>query len=235
VVKDSSGCLNDGLGNSWSIKIEDREISLRKEFKSPTLTPVTVLEVMSQALLVPVEVLIDKKGPYRNLAVYRIKKYTTVPNKAIGQLFENISYSTVSQIAIRFEKRLEADADLRQITENIKNLLSNVKGCPQFVPFGALTLAILCAVAVTPQAQAISYTGSLTGQGGGIIGTQDWDSASTALSWTVKEVGTSGGFILWEYDYTFTVPNKGISHVIIEVSPGQTIVILTSFWETAKG
>jgi len=120
--------VQDVICRMGSTKIEGREISFREELKSPMLMPVTVLEVMSHALLVPIEVLIDKKRHYRNLAVYLIKKYTTLPNIAIGQLFGNISYSAVSQIAIRFEKRLEADADLRKITENIKCLLSNVKG-----------------------------------------------------------------------------------------------------------
>jgi putative transposase len=120
--------VEDIICRMGSTKIEDREISLRNELKLPMLTPVTVLEVMSQGLHVPVEVLIDKKGDYRSLAVYLIKKCTTVPNKAIGELFGNISYSAISQIAIRFQKRLEADAGLRQITSNIKNLLSNVKG-----------------------------------------------------------------------------------------------------------
>jgi hypothetical protein len=74
-------------------------------------------------------------------------------------------------------------------------------------------------LAATTSVQAISYTGSLTGNGGGIIATDGWNSASTIFTWTVQDVGTSGGFILWEYDYTFTVPTKNISHFIIEVSP----------------
>lgn len=68
-------------------------------------------------------------------------------------------------------------------------------------------------------AYAISYTGNLTVSGGGIIATDGWNDPSTIFSWTVESVGSSGGFILWEYDYTFTVPTKNISHIIIEVSP----------------
>lgn len=66
----------------------------------------------------PIEGLTDKKGPYRNLAVYLIKNHTAVPNETVGQLFGNISYPAVSQIAIRFKKRLNADASLRQVTED---------------------------------------------------------------------------------------------------------------------
>ncbi len=66
-------------------------------------------------------------------------------------------------------------------------------------------------------AKAITYTGSLTGNGGGIIATDGWNSSSTVFSWEVMQVGA-----LWEYDYTLTVPTKGISHLIIEVSPDTT-------------
>jgi REP element-mobilizing transposase RayT len=118
----------DVIGRMGGTKIEDKEVALRKELKSPVLMPITVLEVISQAVQVPLAVIVDKKGQYRNLAVYLVKKYTIEPNKDIGRLFGNISYSAISQIAIRFEKRIEADAGLRQTTERIKNLLSNVKG-----------------------------------------------------------------------------------------------------------
>ena len=65
--------------------------------------------------------------------------------------------------------------------------------------------------------KAITYTGSLTGNGGGIIATDGWNSSSTVFSWEVMQVGA-----LWDYDYTLTVPTKGISHLIIEVSPDTT-------------
>lgn len=113
------------MGNS---KIEDREVALRKELRSPMLMSVTALEVISQALHIPVAAIVDQKGHYRNLTVYLVKKYTTEPNKEIGRIFGNISYSAVSQIAKRFGKKLETDVNLRQATERIENLLSNVKG-----------------------------------------------------------------------------------------------------------
>lgn len=68
----------------------------------------------------------------------------------------------------------------------------------------------------------ITYSGSLSWKTG-ISATEQWADAATVFSWDVKEAGTSGGFILWEYDYTFKVPAKDISHVIIEVSDGAKI------------
>lgn len=67
-------------------------------------------------------------------------------------------------------------------------------------------------------AYAYQYDGSISVDDGGIFATQKWNADSTKLEWTVKDIGTSGGFILWQYDYTFTVPDKNISHIIIEVS-----------------
>jgi len=60
---------------------------------------------------------------------------------------------------------------------------------------------------------ATTYSGSVSGDGGGLLGTNEWDSENVILSWDV----TSGSGS-WEYRYTFTVPSKGISHLIIEVS-----------------
>ncbi len=83
-------------------------------------------------------------------------------------------------------------------------------------------MAVLTWMLIIPigYAQAVTYTGSLSGDDGGIIGTGSWDSPDTMLSWTVQDVGVLDGYILWQYDYTFTVPYKDISHLIIEVSPG---------------
>lgn len=83
-----------------------------------------------------------------------------------------------------------------------------------------LTCACLLGVAGSQVGNAVSYTGSLNGGvGGGLVTTDGWTSSSTSLSWTVQDIGTVGGFVLWQYDYTFTVPTKNISHFIIEVSP----------------
>ncbi len=100
----------------------------------------------------------------------------------------------------------------------------------QFMVVGLLAWLLL---GFTVSAQAIEYSGSLTGDGGGIIASDGWNNTSTVFSWNVKDVGTSGGLILWEYDYTLTVPSKNISHVIIEVSPDSTQQDFSSgTWDT---
>jgi hypothetical protein len=81
-----------------------------------------------------------------------------------------------------------------------------------------LILSVLLLLLTGMNAEAITYTGNLTGAGGGIIATADWNSPSTSFGWTVTSVGTAGGFILWQYDYTFSVPQKAISHLLLEVT-----------------
>jgi hypothetical protein len=72
-------------------------------------------------------------------------------------------------------------------------------------------------------AGAYSFTGSLgnVSGSGGLFATDGWSDgdkspdADSLLEWTVDDT-TNAGY--WTYDYTFTVDEKGISHVIIQVS-----------------
>lgn len=66
------------------------------------------------------------------------------------------------------------------------------------------------------QSWALVYTGSLNaGDNGGLFATGSWSSSDTVLSWSVFQ---NEGTDFWTYEYTFIVPSKEISHVIIEVS-----------------
>jgi len=86
----------------------------------------------------------------------------------------------------------------------------------------SLFVALLCVVALASQAQAVTYTGSLSGGGPGIIATDGWNNSQTSFSWTVTSVGEVDGNILWKYDYAMVVPQKNISHFIVEVTPEAT-------------
>jgi hypothetical protein len=84
-----------------------------------------------------------------------------------------------------------------------------------------LIASVILAVVVTVPATA--FSGSLTGGGGGITAPAYgpspspnlWDSKSTVFSWDVTFDDVKD---LWFYQYDLVVPEKGISHVIIEVS-----------------
>lgn len=73
-----------------------------------------------------------------------------------------------------------------------------------------LILTLVLALGATLTA---AYTGSLTGSGGGIVATQSWNSPATTFSWDVSQQGN-----YWFYEYTFSVPAKDISHLILETS-----------------
>lgn len=86
-------------------------------------------------------------------------------------------------------------------------------------------LRVLCVVLLVTGIASTSlagYTGSLNYSDGVINGTgspglNPWLAAGTVFSWDVTDLGSS--FI---YKYTLTVPEKDISHFIIEVSPSFT-------------
>ena len=73
-----------------------------------------------------------------------------------------------------------------------------------------IILVLTLALASNGSADSISGPSS----GGELYATYQWDSSNTTFSWSVTQPGPSK----WEYDYTFTVPSKGISHLIIQVS-----------------
>jgi chromosomal replication initiation ATPase DnaA len=62
------------------------------------------------------------------MALYLIKKYSTLSLKTIGKLFD-MDYSTVSQACKKFEKRMQKDknslSEIKTIEEDLRR--SNVK------------------------------------------------------------------------------------------------------------
>jgi len=80
---------------------------------------------------------------------------------------------------------------------------------------------LVCLLAVTPVSMAVNFTGSLSSEDGGILGSGPWvtETTPTTLVWVVDNETTPG---YWHYSYTFAVPRKDISHLIIEISPDLT-------------
>lgn len=81
-------------------------------------------------------------------------------------------------------------------------------------------MAVLAVVLTAVVAQGAVYTGTLTGDGGGIFATDGWNSTLTSFTYTVTVPEGPG---LVNYKYEFSVPEKGISHLIIEVSDNFTL------------
>ena len=74
------------------------------------------------------EDIMQKKGLYRNMAIYLTKKHTGLTNRQIGEIFGNIGYSGVSRVHERFGERLSKDRALADAVDRIEASLSNVKG-----------------------------------------------------------------------------------------------------------
>jgi hypothetical protein len=84
-------------------------------------------------------------------------------------------------------------------------------------------LGAVCFLAFLPAVSSADlYSGSINaGAGGGLIGTQQWGSDKTTLSWEIIKKNS-----LYSYSYTFIipVPNRPIDYVIIEVKDKNLIL-----------
>lgn len=90
----------------------------------------------------------------------------------------------------------------------------------------------LLALSLATSVQAISYTGSLSYAGGGIVTDplpSIWANNSTTFSWTVTDTdtGLQAGWWRYTYEWNATKPpgvsgGDGLSHLIIELSPNIT-------------
>lgn len=78
------------------------------------------------------------------------------------------------------------------------------------------TLVLMLALALPAPSLAVIYTGSLTNDGSGILGTGNWvfQPNTTSLSWSVSDNVDQS----WHYSYTFSHPSGATSHFILEVS-----------------
>ena len=87
-------------------------------------------------------------------------------------------------------------------------------------------VAVVCGALLTAVPAVADFSGSLTSEDGGLDGREQWiDPGHSTISWAVtwNEVRNA-----WHYDYTFTVPEFAISHMIIEVSDD---FILDDIWD----
>ena len=98
-----------------------------------------------------------------------------------------------------------------------------------------MTLIAVLLLAVAGGAVADTYVGELSTltDPKGIISTgQAWDGTGGwgTISWVVTEVNPTN----WHYSYTFTVPNGGVSHFILQVSTSLTSPELISLDDPAS-
>jgi putative transposase len=85
-----------------------------------------ILAAVAAVLKSPVENITVRGGrnhQARNMAMYLIKRYAGLSNQAVGGLFGGLHYSTISQVAIRFERNLAADQGLRKQLDEVVSII----------------------------------------------------------------------------------------------------------------
>jgi hypothetical protein len=113
------------LGKLKNVDIDKAEISNRRQLKS-IHKPEEIIKKTSLFFNVSREKVVNSgSGDYRAITIYLIKKYTGLTNKEIGNIFGNLSYSGVSKVHRRFEKKIQKDSNLQR---KITKIMSNVKG-----------------------------------------------------------------------------------------------------------
>ena len=75
----------------------------------------------------PEDVLKDK-GERRNIAIYLIKKWTSVTNGQIADMFGGVSCSAIAKANERFSAKIMKDRTLRKTVDKISRKMSYVKG-----------------------------------------------------------------------------------------------------------
>jgi putative transposase len=101
------------------------DVSHRRAMKASDLE--TVVRRIAYAMHTSREALLARRNAFRNMAIYFSKRYTSATNREIGDFFGGISYSAVTKVCERFEKKL-SDPKLKRKASMVARELSNVKG-----------------------------------------------------------------------------------------------------------
>ncbi len=86
--------------------LQKEDISYRRALKPSSISEQNADRICLH-FDVPRDDIFNKKGQYRNIAIYLLKKYSTLTNSQIGQLFRNMSYSAVTRVVQRFEQKIK--------------------------------------------------------------------------------------------------------------------------------
>lgn len=119
-IKESLGKLKNGI-------LKKEEIAHRRKLQAAYGTD-DVIKTICAYFKTSRQDVFKNKGECRNIAIYLMKKLTSMTNKQIGQLFGDISYSAVTKVYQRFSAKLRNNKSLRKSIEEIRTNLSQVKG-----------------------------------------------------------------------------------------------------------
>lgn len=117
-IKDSLARIKDGVRLN-------PETSHRKALAAHDLE--LIIHTLTVSLKVPREK-VTTSSPYRSIAIYLARKYTTLSNGEIGAFFGGISYSAVTKTGTRLKERMKEDKAVRAVLSKVEAMLSGGKG-----------------------------------------------------------------------------------------------------------
>lgn len=119
-IKEALGRLKDRF--TWK-----EEVSHRRELDAASGVERIIDAVADHFEVSPEDVLKDKRE-MRNIAVYLIKKWTSVTNGQIADMFGGVSCSAIAKANERFSAKIMKDRTLRKTADKISRKMSYVKG-----------------------------------------------------------------------------------------------------------
>ena len=119
-IKEALGRLKDGF-------IWKEEVSHRRELDAASGVDMIIDAVADHFKVSPEDIFKDK-GERRNIAVYLIKKWTSITNGQIADMFGGVSCSAIAKTNERFSAKIMKNRTLRKTTDKISRKMSYVKG-----------------------------------------------------------------------------------------------------------
>ncbi|MCP4553752.1 MAG: transposase [Bacteroidetes bacterium] len=125
------------LGNKFFIKealnelkdnvFQKKEISYRKDLDS-AFTAEIIIKTIADYFNVHDKDIFKKKGEYRKVAIFFLKRKTSLSNRQIGEMFGGLSYSAVAKVNERFTKVIGTNRRVKKDIVKISKKMSYVKG-----------------------------------------------------------------------------------------------------------
>jgi REP element-mobilizing transposase RayT len=121
----SRGFIKQALRTLKETTLDQEEIAGRRELRKFEIED--VIEAVCSYFEVSADRLAEGGKDLRDMAIYLLKRHTSVLNRQIGELFEGLTYSGVSKANQRFSMSMSGDRSLRKAVEKIAGSMSNVK------------------------------------------------------------------------------------------------------------
>jgi REP element-mobilizing transposase RayT len=121
------GFIREALSRLKDGALDKEETAHRRELAS-FLSADDILDAVSSEFQTRQDGVVGEKGLPRNVAIYLIKKYTDMTNREIGNMFGGLTFTAVTKVKERLQKRLTRDKALKNTLNKIETGLSDAAG-----------------------------------------------------------------------------------------------------------